>query len=65
MAAAMITMFGRLGFTHHGPNILPDNQGIDHINIFADLDDEEVETLLKLLCRPGGIIDNPNAADSG
>ena len=41
------------------------DQGIDHIDEFKDLDDDEVETLLKLLRRPGGTVVNPNAANPG
>ena len=65
MAAAMRAAFARLGFTDPGPTMIVGDQGIDHINILADLDDEEVETLLKLLRRPGGTIANPNAGDPG
>ena len=54
MAQAMRTMFTRLGFVDPGPNMIVVDQGIDHIDVLADLDDEEIETLLKLLRRPGG-----------
>ena len=65
MAAAMRAVFTRLGFTDNGPNMLTVDQGIANINILADLDDKEVETLLKLLRCPGGTIANPNVADPG
>ena len=65
MAAAMRTMFTRLGFLNQGPNMITVNQGIDNIDVLADLDNDEIDTLLKLLCCPGGVIANPNAADPG
>ena len=64
-ANAMKTMFGRLGFLAPGPEMLVVDQGIDRIDELSDLDDAEVETLLKLLRRPGGTIVNPNAAAAG
>ena len=65
MAQAMRTMFTRLGFVDPGPNMIVVDQGIDHIDVLADLDNEEIETLLKLLRHPWGVIANPNAADPG
>ena len=62
---AMRTMFGRLGFTGQGPAMLTVDQGIDHIDDLKSLDADEIETLLKLLRRPGGTITNPNAANPG
>ena len=41
------------------------DQGIDGINELSELDDEEIDTLLKLIRRPGGTVANPNAADPG
>ena len=64
-SSAMRAMFGRLGFTGLGPQMLVVDQGIDRIDELKDLQDEEVETLLKLLRRPGGTIPNPNAANPG
>ena len=64
-ANAMRTMFGRLGFSGQGPVMLTVDQGIDNIDELKDLDDDEVETLLKLLRRPGGTVVNPNAANPG
>ena len=39
------------------------NQGIDQIDELKDLEDDEVETLLKLLRRPAGTVPNPNAVN--
>ena len=64
-ANAMRTMFGRLGFISPGPEMLVVDQGINRIEELADLDDAEVDALLKLLRRPGGIIPNPNAVVAG
>ena len=64
-ANAMRTMFGRLGFLGQGPVMLTVDQGIDYVDELKDLDDDEVETLLKLLRRPGGTVVNPNAANPG
>ena len=68
MAAAraqMRALFSRLGFIGQGPVMLTVDQGIADINELSALDDEEIETLLKLLRRPGGTVANPNAADPG
>ena len=53
-------MFERLGFVAPGPDILVVDQGINQIEELSDRDDAEVDALLKLLRRPGGIIPNPN-----
>ena len=58
----MRTMFGRLGFVAPGPEMVVVEQGISRIQELSDLDDGEVDSLLKILRRPGGIIPNPNAA---
>ena len=68
MAAAtaqMRALFTCLGFIGQGPVMLTIDQGIDGIEELAELDDGEVETLLKLLHHPGGTVANPNAADPG
>ena len=62
---AMRTMFGQLGFVLPGPEILVFDQGINRIKELSDLDDAEVDDLLKLLRRLGGIIPNPNATAAG
>ena len=49
--AATNTM--RTGILGQGPVMLTVDQGIDHIVELKDLDNEEVKTLLELLCRPG------------
>ena len=61
----MQTMFGRLGFVAPGPEMLVVDQDINWIEEFSDLDDAKVDALLKLLCRPGGIISNPNTTVAG
>ena len=58
-------MFGRLGFTGQEPVMLTVDQGIDHIDELKSLDADEIETLLKLLRRPGGTIVNTNANNPG
>ena len=63
--AQMRALFSRLGFIGQGPVMLTIDQGIDDINELSALEDEEIETLLKLLRRPGGTVANPNAADTG
>ena len=64
-ANTMRTMFGRLGFNAPGPEMLVIDQGVNRAEELSDLDDDEVETLLKLLHRPGGTIPNPNADNAG
>ena len=63
--SVMRAIFGRLGFMGEGPQTLTIDQGIYQIDELKDLEDDEVENLLKLLRRPGGTIPNPNENDLG
>jgi hypothetical protein len=62
MAAAMRTAMIRLGFSNPAAHAIVDDQGIDTIPELALLTDDEVENLCKVIRRPGGTINNPNAA---
>ena len=61
----MRAIFECLEFLGQGPQILTVDQGIERIEELNDLEDDEVEILLKLLRRPGGIVSSPNAANLG
>ena len=61
----MRAMFGALGFSPRAQRALTDDQAIDHLDEIAILTDEEVESLCKLIRRPGGQIPNPRAAVPG
>jgi len=58
-------LFTRLGFNGQGPVMATVDQDIDCIEELAELDNDEVKTLLKLLRCPGDTVANPNAADPG
>ena len=55
----------RIGFTQEARNYITNNQGLDEIEEFRILTDEEVENLCKNIRRPGGTIPNPNPAVQG
>ena len=61
---AMRMIFGRLGFVAPGPEMLVVDQRINRIEELSDLDNDEVETLLKLFLCSGGTILNLNAANA-
>ena len=62
---AMQAMYLRLGFSAAAGTLLTDAQGMDTLVELRILKDEEVDSLCKLLRRPGGMIVNPQAAAAG
>ena len=50
----------RIGFSEEASEYITDDQGLDEVEEFRILSDDEVENLCKNTRRPGGIIDNPN-----
>jgi hypothetical protein len=44
---------------------ITDNQDVNSLEELKILRDNEITNLCKALRRPGGLIDNPNAADLG
>jgi hypothetical protein len=55
----------RIGLTNAASEYLTDEQGMDNLNEFRILTDDEVETLCKVLRRPGGTIGNPPVPHPG
>ena len=51
---AMVTLFERLGFSANASTILVDVQSIDDLSEIYLLINERVESLYKLIRRPGG-----------
>lgn len=63
--AALRTALQRIGFSDQASAAITDAQGMDSLDEFRVLTDDEVEDLCKVVRRPGGTIDNPNAAVAG
>ncbi|KAL3934951.1 MAG: hypothetical protein SGARI_003168 [Bacillariaceae sp.] len=64
MAAAIRTALGRLGMSPEAAQAVTE-QGMDDIDEFRIMDDNQVETLCKRLSRPGGTTANPDAGAPG
>ena len=56
---ALHTALSHIGFTNAAAVFITDQQGLDSLDEFHPLKDEEVENLIKVTCRPGGTIPNP------
>ena len=63
--AALCTTLGHLGFTNEAALFITNDQGMNSLDEFRLLKDEEVENLCKVVRWPGGTIINPNAAQAG
>ena len=55
----------RLGFSTKGAGFITYDQGLDKLDEFKVLTNDEIESLCKIVRRPGGTIPNPNAGDPG
>ncbi len=64
-AVAMRAAFTRLGFSNQAALTIVNDQGINSVEELSILTDHEVETLCKVVRRPGGQIANPNAGEAG
>jgi hypothetical protein len=60
-AAAMRTAMDRLGFSNPASMAIVNDQGINTVPELTLLTDDEVANLCKVIRRPGGTINNPNA----
>ena len=60
-ATALGTALTRLGFSPDAADAIIDGQGVDTVDAFLHLEDEQVESLCKVVRRPGGSVDNPAA----
>ena len=65
MAAAIQAALGIMGFPIASQYFICVTQGMLTLDEFALLDDDEVENLIKVIRRPGGLMVNPNAAVAG
>jgi hypothetical protein len=61
---AMRTMFVRIGFTNTASQVIVDEQGMDSLDEIRLLTDDEIESLCKVIRRPGGTIPGPNPGDA-
>ena len=59
--AALRQAYVRLGFTNNAAHAITDDQQIDTITELGLLQDADIETLCKVVRRPGGTIPNPVA----
>ena len=62
---AMIAIYDLLGFSPRASEILYTDQGMDELVELSIMSNAEVESLYKLVYRPGGLISNPHAAGAG
>jgi hypothetical protein len=58
-AAELCNALVLLGFTANAAHVVTVLQGIDSVELLADLDDKEVESLCDTIHKPGGTIANP------
>jgi hypothetical protein len=63
--AALRTALRRMGLSQDAAEYLTDTQGMDTLAEFRILTDDEVETLCKVLRRPGGTTGNPPVPHPG
>ena len=59
--ALMRTMFQSIGFSARAAQVLTNDQEINNLVELALLSDEEFDSLVKLVRRPGGQVANPDA----
>ena len=55
----------RLDFSAKGAGFITDNQGLDTLDDLKILTNDGIESLCKVVRRPGGTITKPNAGDPG
>lgn len=61
---AMRTMLQRIGLTPAAAQVIVDEQGLDSLDEIKLLTDDEIESLCKVVRRPGGTIPGPNPGDA-
>ena len=62
---ALCAALTRLGISAKGSGFITNNQGLDTLDELKVLTNDEIESLCKIVRRPGGTIPNPNAGDPG
>ena len=55
----------RLGFSAKASGFITDNQGLDTLDELKVITNDEIESLCKVIWRPGGTVPNPNSGDPG
>jgi hypothetical protein len=61
---AMCTMLQRIGFSAAASQVLVDEQGMDTLAEIQLLTDDKIESLCKVVQRPGGTVPGPNPCDA-
>jgi ribosomal protein S13 len=61
---AMRTMLQRIGLSAAASQVIVDEQGLDSLNEIKLLTDDEIESLCKVVRRPGGTVPGPNPGDA-
>ena len=54
-----------LGFSDKADGFITDDQGLDTLDELKVLTTDEIESLCKVVRRPGGTVSNPNTGDPG
>ena len=62
---ALCTAFTRLGFSADSAGFITDDHVLDTLDYLKVLTNGDIESLCKVVWRPGGTVPNPNAGDPG
>ena len=62
---ALCAALARLGFSSKAAGFITDDQGLDTLDELQVLTNDEIESLCKVVRRPGGTVPNPNTGDPG
>ena len=65
VTVALKAALGRLGWSGTAQGMIVVGQQIDSLDELTLLTDDDVENLCKVIRRPGGTIENPNADEDG
>ena len=62
---ALCAALTRLGFSAKAAGFITDDQGLDTLDERKVLTNDEIESICKVVWRPGGTVPNPNVGDPG
>ena len=62
---ALCAALTRLGFSANSDGFITDGHGLDTLDELKVLTNDEIESLCKVVWRPGGTVPNTNAGDPG
>ena len=62
---ALSTALTRLGFSAKAYGFITEDQGLDKLDELKVLTNDEIESLCKVVWRPGGTVPNPNTGGPG